>query len=85
MELANALKSNSSLETLHLWDNRLTDRGARTFAEAIPKFLGLKRLYLGENQFGEAGCQHILQALESNDAIQFVALPAFSWVREMAV
>jgi Ran GTPase-activating protein (RanGAP) involved in mRNA processing and transport len=83
--LATSLKANTTLETLHLWNNKLTDNGAKTFAEIIPSFHGLKRLYLGENQFGKEGCNYMLQALELNDAIQYVALPAFSWVREMAV
>jgi Ran GTPase-activating protein (RanGAP) involved in mRNA processing and transport len=85
LQLATALKANTTLEALHLWNNKLTDHGAKSFADIIPSFHGLKRLYLGENQFGKEGCTYVLQALELNDAIQYVALPAFSWVREMAV
>ena len=84
--LAASLSENSKLETLHLWDNQLSDEGATTLAKQIlPKLHGLKRLYLGENPFGKTGSQHVLESLEVNDSIQHVQLPAFTWVREMAV
>jgi hypothetical protein len=84
-QLGQSLKWNTTLETLLLWNNKVTDSGARTFAETIPSLHGLKKLYFGNNPSVKEGTRYLLRALELNDALQYVGLPHFSWVREMAV
>jgi hypothetical protein len=77
-QLGQSLKWNTTLETLHWWNNKVTDSGARTFAETIPSLHGLKKLYVGDNPSGKEGTRYLLRALDLNDALQYVGLPRFS-------
>ena len=68
--LAQALHSNSSLEVLELFRNCIGDSGAEAFAEALHHNSTITHLNLSWNEdIGEEGVHHLIQALTVNDSI----------------
>ena len=68
--LAQALHSNSSLKVLKLPCNCIGDSGAKTFAEALHHNSTITHLDLcGNEDIGEEGVHHLIQALTVNDSI----------------
>ena len=68
--LAQALHSNSCLEVLKLDMNCIGDSGAKSFAEALHHNSTITHLDLSYNDdIGEEGVHHLIQALTVNDSI----------------
>ena len=68
--LAQALHSNSSLEVLELSRNCIGDSGAKAFAKALHHNSTITHLNLSGNEdIGEEGVHHLIQALTVNDSI----------------
>ena len=70
ISLAQALHSNSSLEVLELGGICIGDSGAKAFAEALHHNSTITHLDLSYNEdIGEEGVHHLIQALTVNDSI----------------
>ena len=70
ISLAQALHSNSSLDFLDLSLNCIGDSGAKSFAEALHHNSTITHLDLSGNEdIGEEGVHHLIQALTVNDSI----------------
>ena len=83
--LAQALHSNSSLEVLDLSCNCIGVSGAKAFAEAFHHNSTLTHLDLSWNEdIGEEGVHHLLQALTVNDSISENGL-ILSWRRSNCI
>lgn len=67
--LAYVLVHNTSLRTLELGFNRITDRGAVQLANALEKNQSLERLYLSGNEIGPTGVTAIARALAVNTTL----------------
>ncbi|KAL0205983.1 hypothetical protein P9112_001290 [Eukaryota sp. TZLM1-RC] len=64
--LARALESNSSLTTLDLHNNQITDEGAGALARALESNCTLTTLHLENNKIADEGASALARALESN-------------------
>jgi Ran GTPase-activating protein (RanGAP) involved in mRNA processing and transport len=62
--VAEAIKVNSTLQTIHLRENRIGDEGAKALAEAIKVNLKLERIDLGDNRIGRDLASEIAEALK---------------------
>ncbi|BBJ31499.1 hypothetical protein RAS_06080 [Rickettsia asiatica] len=76
-EIAEALKVNTSLTSLHLDDNNIGDQGARSLAEARKSNISLTSLYLDNYDIVEATLnttieQQDLEELKYNQLISAI-------------
>lgn len=76
--LFSGLMENTTLETLHLDQNHITDAGAKVIAESLPCLRVMKRLALPENPFGETGALSILAAIQGNYSLETLIIPSGS-------
>ena len=67
--LAGALKTNTALTTLALWDNNIGDEGAAALAGALKTNTALTTLYLGNKNIGNEGAVALAGALKTNTAL----------------
>eukprot|EP00812_Abedinium_dasypus_P001934 NODE_1234_length_1201_cov_315.315009.p1 GENE.NODE_1234_length_1201_cov_315.315009~~NODE_1234_length_1201_cov_315.315009.p1 ORF type:complete len:383 (+),score=118.59 NODE_1234_length_1201_cov_315.315009:124-1149(+) len=72
--LAEALKTNKTLERLLLQVNNIGDDGAKALAEALKSNDTLTRLSLGMNRIGRDGAKALAEALKSNDRLTMLYL-----------
>ena len=70
MALAEALKSNSTLQTLKLSGNRVGVKGTMALAEALKSNSTLQTLELHYNNIGDNGAKALAEALKSNSTLQ---------------
>eukprot|EP00812_Abedinium_dasypus_P011919 NODE_545_length_1486_cov_445.815514.p1 GENE.NODE_545_length_1486_cov_445.815514~~NODE_545_length_1486_cov_445.815514.p1 ORF type:complete len:428 (-),score=147.61 NODE_545_length_1486_cov_445.815514:186-1349(-) len=68
--LAEALKTNKTLEWLLLQGNNIGDDGAKALAEALKSNDTLKKLFLDNNCIGSYGAKALAEALKSNDTLE---------------
>ncbi len=68
--LSEALKTNTSLQSLELSMNDITDDGALHLANALKTHKTLKVLNLSDNKITDIGAQHLANALEVNISLQ---------------
>jgi Ran GTPase-activating protein (RanGAP) involved in mRNA processing and transport len=66
--LADAIKVNSALQVITLWDMQL-DRG-KWIAEALEKNSSLKEISLWENSIGDDGAKCMAEAIKRNSTLQ---------------
>ena len=71
---AEALKTNSTLLTLELCENRVGDEGAIVIAEALKMNRTLQTLNLHENGVGDKGAMAMAEMLKINPALQSLHL-----------
>lgn len=71
--LAEALKSNATLQILLLQHSRIGDAGAQVLAEALKSNVTLQRLGLWKTQIGNAGAQALAEALQGNATLHGIA------------
>jgi hypothetical protein len=67
--LAEALRTNTSLTTLELYNNQIGDAGAVALAEALRTNTSLTTLNLSGNQIGDAGAVALAIALRTNTSL----------------
>ncbi|CAF1669056.1 unnamed protein product [Adineta ricciae] len=67
--IANALRTNTTLTTLHLDENEIGAQGAQRIADALRTNTTLTNLNLSGNRIGAGGTQHIADALRTNTVI----------------
>ncbi len=72
--LAEALKSNTSLQSLNLSNNWIGDQGAAALAEALKSNTSLQSLNLGGKWIGDKGAEALAEALKSNTSLQSLNL-----------
>ncbi|KJE97233.1 hypothetical protein CAOG_007674 [Capsaspora owczarzaki ATCC 30864] len=72
--IAEALKVNTTLKDLCLWENQIGDTGAQAIAEALKVNKTLIALYLWMNQIGDGGAQAIAEALKANKSMTSLSL-----------
>ncbi len=62
--IANALKGgHSQLEELHMDSNEIKLPGGEELVKVVKDKASMKKLYIGTNLFGEAGCQKLIELL----------------------
>ena len=69
VDLAHALKVNTTLTRLYLDHNCISDIGARSLAEALKVNESLTELRLGDNGIGDAGASALAEALRVNKTL----------------
>ncbi|KAF9556315.1 hypothetical protein EC968_008315 [Mortierella alpina] len=67
--LSEALKTNSTVATLDLWDNSIGDDGAKTLAEALKTNRTVATLNLSGNSIGSDGAKALAEALKTNRTV----------------
>jgi hypothetical protein len=67
--LAEALKSNTSIDEVNISQNRITDQGIVPFAKAMEQNSTILRLHLNFNVFGDAGLVAVGKMLQINSTI----------------
>eukprot|EP00043_Microstomoeca_roanoka_P011537 m.108846 g.108846 ORF g.108846 m.108846 type:complete len:674 (-) comp15224_c0_seq1:67-2088(-) len=68
--VAEALRTNTTLQILHLFNNHLGADGGRALASAIRTNTTLHTLYLNKNNLGPVGGRAIARALEQNTTLK---------------
>jgi Ran GTPase-activating protein (RanGAP) involved in mRNA processing and transport len=61
-----ALRNCTSLETLSLSFNRITETGAKAIADVLPMCGSLKELTMNSNQLGDVGLAHLAKVLPAS-------------------
>ncbi|KAF9963988.1 hypothetical protein BGZ70_007073 [Mortierella alpina] len=69
VDLAEALKTNSTLTTLSLRDNSIGDEGTKALAETLRTYATLTTLNLNNNSIGEGGAKALAEALKVNSTL----------------
>ena len=72
--LAQALETNTTLQTLHLHSNNIGDDGAKALAKALETNTTLRTLDLNCNKIGADGAKALAKALETNKTLQTLYL-----------
>ncbi|XP_004346658.2 hypothetical protein CAOG_04973 [Capsaspora owczarzaki ATCC 30864] len=72
--IAEALKVNTTLTQLILWQNQIGDVGGQAIAEALNVNKTLSWLDLSQNQIGDAGARAIADALRVNKTLSWLNL-----------
>lgn len=72
--LANALKDNTTLNTLDLRGNAIQDDGAKEFAELLKNNNTLSQLVLNANEISNTGVGFLADALTSNRGLKILSL-----------
>ncbi|KAL7425877.1 hypothetical protein ACHAXM_000208 [Skeletonema potamos] len=67
--LADALKTNTSLQCLSLWCNHISDDGVTAMADALRTNNALQTLYLGEDEISDDGAVAMAGALKENTTL----------------
>ena len=65
-QLADALRTNTSVKELYLGGNSIGDAGATQLADALRANTSVKLLYLSDNSIGDAGATQLADALRTN-------------------
>ena len=68
--LAEALKKNTTLTSISLFENKIGDVGAASLAAALEKNSTLTSLDLYDNEIGDVGAVSLTAALEKNYALE---------------
>jgi hypothetical protein len=71
--IADALKTNHSLKTLHLWGS-IGDDGAKQIADALKVNHSLEALHLSNNSICDDGAKQIADALRANHSLKTLNL-----------
>ena len=74
IQIAEALKTNTTLTNLNLGSNQIGDEGARAIADALQTNTRLISLNLEFNQIGAAGARAIADALQTNTTMTHLGL-----------
>ncbi|KAF8927272.1 hypothetical protein BGZ58_010520 [Dissophora ornata] len=77
--LAEALKANSTLVTLFLYQNSIGCSGAQALAEALKVNSTLAILNVSEDSIGSSGAQALAEALKSNSSLTSLDLTDTEW------
>jgi hypothetical protein len=72
--VAEALKVNSTLQTIDLDYNGIGDEGAKAAAEAIKVNSTLQTIYLDYNGIGDGGAKAVAEAIKVNSTLQTIYL-----------
>lgn len=73
--IAQALKNNTLLDTLNLYQNHVSDMGAKSLADKISlNYSNLRSLDLGANGITDIGVQYIADMLKTNQTLIFLGL-----------
>ena len=72
-DIANFLRTNSTIFDLHVFDCDISDIGVQSLAEAIATngSIRLERLNISRNNIGDIGIAHIATALQINTTIKY--------------
>ena len=73
-KLANAIATNTTLKRLYLYNNKISDEGAKLLANALKKNNTLEGLDLSENNIGDDGARCIAEVLAVNKTLQWIHL-----------
>ncbi|RLN47852.1 hypothetical protein BBJ29_002810 [Phytophthora kernoviae] len=73
-QLAEALETNTSLESLYLSGNEIGPAGARALAQALTKNTYLRSLHLSGNNIGEEGARFLADGIAGNTALRALYL-----------
>lgn len=73
-QLAKALETNTSLESLYLSGNEIGPAGARALAQALIKNTHLRSLHLSGNNIGEEGARFLADGIAGNTALRALYL-----------
>jgi Ran GTPase-activating protein (RanGAP) involved in mRNA processing and transport len=73
-QLAQALETNTSLESLYLSGNEIGPAGARALAHALTKNTQLRSLHLSGNNIGEEGARFLADGISGNAALRALYL-----------
>ena len=73
-QLADALRTNTTLKHLGLNNNKIGDAGATQLADALRTNTSLEHLYLCDNAVTEAGVTQLANALRTNTSLQTLLL-----------
>ena len=79
--LAEALKTNKTLQNLDLMNNRFGPKGVEFLAEALKTNKPLQTLHLGYNKIGNEGAIAIAEALKINKTLQTLDLKN-NWIED---
>jgi Ran GTPase-activating protein (RanGAP) involved in mRNA processing and transport len=82
--LADALRSNTSLTEVDLYNNRIGDRGVAAIGEALMVNASLIRLYLHKNNIGDEGVKSLAMALYVNTSLTDLYL-SYNGIRDTGV
>ena len=76
-EIANSLRTNTTISHLNVLRCGLSDIGVQSLAEVIAAngFIRLERLTIGRNSIGDIGIAHIATALQINTTIKYFSMP----------
>ena len=82
-QLANALRTNTSLQTLLLVDNNVGEAGARQLADALRTNTSLEHLYLCDNAVTDMGLKMLHDAIVTDNCTLETLMPTrgLSWER----
>ena len=72
--VAQAVARSTSLATLYLGDNQITDVGATKLAEAVARSTSLTKLYLGGNQITNVGVTKLAEAVARSTSLTVLYL-----------
>jgi len=72
--LSKALRTNSTLTTLNLKENKIGDAGAQALSEALETNKTMTTLDLSDNEIGDAGAQALSDALMTNNILTLLGL-----------
>ena len=76
--VAEALKSNTAVTRLELYNNNIGDRGATAIADALKNNNALQSLDLSDNSSGDSGAVAIVDALKGNRNTALAWLPLYN-------
>ena len=69
-QLADALRTNTSVKELHLHDNSIGEAGATQLADALRINTSVEKLWLGFNSIGAEGATQLADALSTNTSVE---------------
>ena len=72
--LADALRTNTSVERLYLWNTGIGDDGAKALAAVLASNASLKDISLGGNRIGDEGGKALAAALRTNTTLRLLYL-----------
>jgi len=74
VEMAKALETNTSLRSLVMLDNHITDKGCMALAKTLTVNQTIERLDLSSNHITDTGCQALANSLASNRSLKEIGL-----------
>jgi len=83
LTLIDFLCNNYSVKEVRLYENHVSDAGAKAFGLSLPKMPGVSRVFLHRNYFQEEGASALLEGVRKNHNIVELTIPTMGRNIEM--